>query len=175
MSLWAQARAMGTVTVLQDHGEGPRATSQLGTLSPTSRSPGSVSSTDPVSGSHGLSVAPGSTAHTTAAPSGPRPEVSHAFFPWPLPSLTSLMKPKVPGLEFLALPYGHTSYLLSLSLNRGGQALLDPVVNQDMLPQENVIISDAAWVQHGRLTCSLTPTLLHRAPNGPAPLQPSLR
>lgn len=175
MSLWAQARVMGAVTVLQDHGEGPRATSPLGTLSPTSQSPGSVSSTDPVSGSHGLSMAPGSTAHMTAAPSGPWPAVSHASFPRPLPSLTSLLKPIVRGFEFLALPSGHTSYLLSLNLNRGSQALLDPVINQDMLPQENIIISDATWAQHGQLTCSLTPTLLHRAPNGPSPLPPSLQ
>ena len=50
-------------------------------------------------------------------------------------------------------------------------ALLEPVINQDMLPQENIVIGDATRAQRGRLTCSLTP---HAPPCSTRPLSPPL-
>lgn len=51
------------------------------------------------------------------------------------------------------------------------RALLDPVINQDMLPQENVVIGDATRAQRGWLTCSLPP---HAPPCSTRPLSPPL-
>lgn len=69
VSLRAQVGGTGAVTILQHHGQPFRPTSLLGPLGPPSWSPRTVSSTAPAPHSHGLSVAPGSTPHTRAAPS----------------------------------------------------------------------------------------------------------
>lgn len=143
VSLRAQVGGTGAVTVLQHHGQPFRPTSLLGPLGPL--------------------LVPEDCVLHCPCPSLPRPlcgpwfHTPHEGCSFPLvtcglpcclpmaPSLTDVLEEAQSPRpsSFGPQSSGHTSYLPSLSLNQGSQALLDPIINQDMLPQENVIISDA--------------------------------